>query len=203
MSATYLALGDSYTIGEGVPRDEIWPAQLVRRLEDAGIATEPPRVIARTGWTTDELLAALQQEAIEPNYDLVTLLIGVNDQYRGRSEASFLEGLRALMMRALQYAGGRPERVLMVSIPDWGVTAFGEGRDRSRIAEEIDAFNAAKKAEAEEHGFAWVDVTAASRQAGDEAAMLASDGLHPSGAQYGAWVEGILPAAQAILTSGR
>jgi lysophospholipase L1-like esterase len=197
----YLALGDSYTIGEGVPAESTWPVQLARRLRAQRIPLDDPRVIAQTGWTTDELAAAL--DAAEPlgSWEFVSLLIGVNNQYRDRSAAEYARDFVSLLSRAVGYAGGRVERVLVLSIPDWGVTPFAsaQGRDRARIAEALDAFNAAARATCALRGVAFVDVTGVSRALGSAPAMLADDGLHPSAAMYGEWAELALPVAKTLL----
>ena len=197
----YLALGDSYTIGEGVPADACWPAQLARALRAQRIPLDDPHVIAQTGWTTDELAAAL--DAAEPlgRWEFVSLLIGVNNQYRERSAAEYARDFVALLSRALGYAGNRADRVLVLSIPDWGVTpfAFAQGRDRARIAEELDAFNTTARATCALRGVAFVDVTGVSRALGSAPAMLADDGLHPSAAMYGEWAELALPVAKKLL----
>jgi lysophospholipase L1-like esterase len=195
----YLALGDSYTIGEGVEAGERWPAQLAALLRARGIAVADPEVVARTGWTTDELEAAIDEAAPRGTYGLVSLLIGVNNQYRGGPEAVYRTQLAALLRRAIGFAGGDASRVVVLSIPDWGVTPFAEGRDRAAIASEIDAFNAAARQVTAELGARWVDVTPASRTAGAEASMLVADRLHPSGRQYAAWAGLALPAAAAAL----
>ncbi|MDW8478585.1 MAG: GDSL-type esterase/lipase family protein [Xanthomonadales bacterium] len=197
-----LALGDSYTIGEGVAAEERWPSQLERAFAGEGLALAV-EVLATTGWTTDELAAAMARRGLEGPYELVTLGIGVNDQYRGRPPEAFRAGLAALLGRAIELAGGRAERVLVLSIPDWGVTPFAaaSGRDPARIAAEIDAFNAIARAEAEARGAAFVELTALSRELG--AGALAADGLHPSAAQYALWVERrILPAVRRALAGG-
>lgn len=197
---TFLALGDSYTIGEGVPAAECWPMQLVARLRDEGIDIGAPQIVATTGWTTDELASAMDVAAFDPPYALVTLGIGVNDQYRGRAVDEYRAHFRALLQRAVALAGGNTSCVIMVSIPDWGVTPFAEQarRDPRRVAREIDAFNEAASAEANRAGVHWVDVTAISRQSRRRSELVA-DGLHPSGAQYARWVAAIAPAAEAIL----
>ncbi len=191
----YLALGDSYTIGEGVPEDRRWPMQLAERLRTRGLALAPPLIVARTGWTTDELDAAMDAAALTPPYDLVSLLIGVNNQYRGRSGEEYRDAFRRLLARAIALAGGRVERVLVVSIPDWGVTPFAQSdaRGNERIGREIDAFNAINRDEAAHAGVAWIDVAALSRQPGEN--RLAADGLHPSADQYADWTAQIEPAA--------
>jgi lysophospholipase L1-like esterase len=188
---SYLALGDSYTIGESVPEAGRWPEQLAAALRERGMAIAGPRIIATTGWTTDELSAAMG--AAEPlgQWDLVSLLIGVNDQYRGRDTASYAAGFAALLQRALELAGGRTDRVLVLSIPDWGVTPFGQasGRDTGTIARELDACNAAAARACAERDVVFVDITPASRAPG---AALADDGLHPGAGQYAAWTRAVL-----------
>jgi lysophospholipase L1-like esterase len=200
-TAAFLALGDSYTIGEGVDADERWPAQLARRLRARSVAIDDPQVIATTGWTTDELAAAMDAATFAPPYALVTLLIGVNNQYRGRELANYRIEFGALLARAIVLAGGDARRVVVVSIPDWGVTRFAraQGGDARRIAAEIDAFNDVAREVATASGAAFVDVTAKSRDAGDADAMLVGDGLHPSAAQYARWTDLILPAAEQAL----
>ena len=198
---TFLALGDSYTIGEGVAPDERWPLQLVARLRAEGIGIGEPRIVATTGWTTDELSAAMETADFTPPYALVTLLIGVNEQYRGRGVDEYRAQFRDLLQRAIQLAGGIAAHVIVASIPDWGVTPFAarEGRDAAAVAREIDAFNAIASAEAAGAGAARIDVTAISR-APESRQELVGDGLHPSGAQYARWVEAVLPVARVILT---
>lgn len=196
--ATFLALGDSYTIGEGVEEAGRWPVQLVARLGELGIAVEAPRIVATTGWTTDELSTAMDAATLGDRYDLVTLLIGVNNQYRGRTADEYRQPFLALLRRAVALAGD-PRRVVVVSIPDWGVTAFAEGRDRAAIARDIDAFNAIAREETIRMHARWADVTPASREAGARPDMLVDDGLHPSGKQYAAWLNAILPEAKAAL----
>lgn len=193
----FLALGDSYTIGEGVSAEERWPARLAGLLRQAGVEVGEPTVIARTGWTTDELAAAIEQAQPRGPCPLVSLLIGVNNQYRGRELAEYRREFRALLERAVELAGGQAGRVLVLSVPDWGVTPFAEGRDRGRIAREIDGFNAANREIAAELGARYVDVTPVSRSRGAEPGMLAGDGLHPSGAMYAEWAALALPEALA------
>ncbi|WP_329741656.1 SGNH/GDSL hydrolase family protein [Dyella sp. A6] len=200
MSLRYLALGDSYTIGEGVAPDGRWPEQLARRLRDAGVPLQTPRILATTGWTTDELSAAMDASRLEPPYDLVSLLIGVNNQYRGRTADDYRAEFRRLLARATGLSGGRPGRVLVLSIPDWGVTPFArqENRDSTRIGAELDAYNALARDETCRHGAHWVDITPISRQC---PALLATDGLHPSAEQYARWAEAAQNAAREALQS--
>lgn len=196
---TFLALGDSYTIGEAVHFADCWPAQLAARLCAAGRVIAAPQIIATTGWTTDELAAAIDAQELSPSYSMVSLSIGVNNQYRGRDLENYRAEFSSLLDRAINFAGGVAGRVLVVSIPDWGVTRFAHEKqaDMAQIAHEIDAFNTANRTIAEAQGAHWVDITAASR--GEGRAMLAEDGLHPSGEQYALWVEQILPAAERSL----
>lgn len=199
--ASFLALGDSYTIGEGVAEAQRWPLQLVARLRAEGVAIADAQIIARTGWTTDELSAAMDGTALHPPYTLVTLLVGVNNQYRGRGLDDYRAQFRALLQRAVALAGDDARRVIVVSIPDWGVTPFamGEGRDPSQVAAQIDAFNTIAREEADAAHARHVDITGISRAPGVRG-MLSADGLHPSAAQYTRWVHAIAPVAQEILT---
>ena len=203
IAASYLALGDSYTIGEGVAADERWPNQLVELSRRNQIALGEPDIVARTGWTTDELSTAMDAHTFHAPYMLVTLLIGVNNQYRGRDLDNYRVEFKALLERAITLAGGDAKHVIVVSIPDWGVTRFGKssGRDASEIARQLDAYNAANAQIATMLHCGYVDVTAISRQGGDAADALVGDGLHPSAAMYRRWAEAILPAAQAALSS--
>ncbi|WP_189455828.1 SGNH/GDSL hydrolase family protein [Cognatilysobacter bugurensis] len=205
MTLDYLALGDSYTIGEGVPANDRWPVQLAHALRAEGMPLEDPRIIATTGWTTDELLAAM--DAAEPlgDWDFVTLLIGVNNQYRGRDVDDYRREFTTALERAQRLAGGRVDRVLVVSIPDWGVTPFAtaNGKDPARIARELDAYNAAAREISAARSIAFVDITPVSRDRGGEPAMLVDDGLHPSGAMYSRWVERVLPVARRLLEGTR
>lgn len=195
----FLALGDSYTIGERVAEAERWPVVLARTLRAGGLDVATPQIVARTGWTTDELDAAITEIAPQGPYALVTLLVGVNNQYRGRPLAEYRTQFQGLLGRAVGFAGGDARRVVVVSIPDWGVTPFGQqdARGAATIGREIDAFNAVAKQEAEARGAAYVDVTALSRTTAR--ALVAPDGLHPSGAQYALWADALRPAALAAL----
>lgn len=195
----YLALGDSYTIGEAVPEAGRWPVQLAGGLRARGIAIADPRIIATSGWTTDELSAAM--DAAEPlgRWDFVTLLIGVNNQYRGRDVEEYRAQFSSLLERAVALAGGRADRVMVLSIPDWGVTPFGQGsgRDVGTIAAELDAYNAVNREESVRRGVAWVDIAPVSRAKG--ATLVADDGLHPSAALYAKWAQLALPVAERLL----
>jgi lysophospholipase L1-like esterase len=198
VTASFLALGDSYTIGEGVAEADRWPVQLARRLRAAGVEIEAPRIVARTGWTTEELQAAIAAAAITGRFDLVTLLIGVNDQYREYGLERYLKGFGVLLQAGLAFAK-LPTRLIVLSIPDWGVTPFAEGRDRSAVGREIDNFNQAARGLAMESGARFMDVTPASRQAAQDRALLAGDGLHPSALMYEMWVDDVFPIAMDAL----
>ena len=186
----YLALGDSYTIGESVPAQDNFPSQsgTLFRNDSSYLIT---RIIARTGWTTDELETGIRVSdaatALRAEYDFVSLLIGVNDQYRGRTVDSYKPAFEELLKKAIRFAGNRPERVIVLSIPDWGVTPFAEGRDRNQIAREIDAYNAANRQIAERYNIYYVDITPWTREAAGDRSLLAPDGLHPSGTEYRRW----------------
>jgi lysophospholipase L1-like esterase len=190
---SYLALGDSYTIGESVTENQRWPVQLTKSLTSNGIAFSQPQIIAKTGWTTDELKAKIVSENITKKYDLVSLLIGVNNQYRGRSVEEFRKQYVDLLETAIQFSGNRPQYVFVVSIPDWGVTPFGRNSPKKSISEQIDLFNAIKKEETEKRGILFVDITPISRQAIKDPSLIAEDGLHPSGKMYQLWTEKIVP----------
>lgn len=183
----YLAFGDSYTIGEGVAPTERWPEQLAGMLRAEGFALADPEIIARTGWTTGELDTGIDLAAPSGRYDLVTLLIGVNNQFRGMSIDEYRVEFAGLLERAIGFAGDDPRGVLVLSIPDWGVTPFAATYDRARVAVEIDLFNAAARQEAEGRGVPFLDITGISRRAADDTGLLADDGLHPSGEMYRQW----------------
>jgi lysophospholipase L1-like esterase len=198
----FLALGDSYTIGEKVDAPSRWPVQLAGALRAMHIDVDDPEIVARTGWTTDELAAGIDAAAPTGPYALVSLLVGVNDQYRGRDAERYRASFGSLLERSVGFAGGAPGRVLVLSIPDWGVTPFAAGRDRARIAKEIDGFNAIGRDAALGVAARWVDVTPASREAREN--WVGSDGLHPTTTQYARWVEIALDdAAAALRESGR
>ncbi|GAB3380022.1 SGNH/GDSL hydrolase family protein [Lysobacter fragariae] len=200
-SLTYLALGDSYTIGESVAEAGRWPVQLARALREEGIMLDDPRIVATTGWTTDELEWGMDSAEPLGTFDFVSLLIGVNNQYRNRSAVAYGSEFHTLLQRAIRLARGRADCVLVLSIPDWGVTPFArnEPRGPESIGAEIDAFNAAARQVCTKEGVAFVDITPASREHGAAAEMIASDGLHPSAAMYTLWTQAALPVARALL----
>ncbi|MDR3680751.1 MAG: SGNH/GDSL hydrolase family protein [Flavipsychrobacter sp.] len=191
---TYLALGDSYTIGEQVPVKENFPHQAVRLLQEQHIEVAQPVIIAVTGWTTDELANAIREHNLNETFSFVTLLIGVNNQYRGRSTEDYKPQFTQLLETAIGYAGGRADRVFVLSIPDWGVTPFAEGCDRAQIAQDIDAYNAANKEITAAYKSHYVEITDSTRNNGVDKDYLAEDGLHPSGKEYAVWAERLVAA---------
>lgn len=193
---SYLALGDSYTIGEAVAQNQSFPYQLSVKLNTQGIKAADPRIIAKTGWTTGELQGAIQSAAITSKFDIVTLLIGVNNQYRSNSIAIYRTEFKALLQTAIGFAGGNKAHVFVVSIPDWGLTPFGKGsgRDVNSISTAIDAFNAVNKEETISAGVSYTDITPGSRKVDTDVSLAASDGLHPSGKMYQDWVSLLAPA---------
>ncbi|TDO21514.1 SGNH/GDSL hydrolase family protein [Pedobacter duraquae] len=196
---SYLALGDSYTIGEAVEQNLTFPFQLAAKLGASGIVVSAPKVIAKTGWTTGELQSAINAANLKGTYDIVTLLIGVNNQYRGMSSESYRTEFKSLLQQAIAFAGGKKEHVFVVSIPDWGLTPYGAstGRDQSGISAEIDTFNSINKTETLAMGVNYTDITPGSRAVINDPALVASDGLHPSGKMYGNWSDAMLPAVKA------
>ena len=201
---SYLALGDSYTIGEAVAQSESFPYQLVAELNDrtgsVAILTQTPVIIAKTGWTTDELQSAIKAASLTKTFDMVTLLIGVNNQYRGNSLSTYRTEFRELLQTAIAFAKEDKTHVFVVSIPDWGATPFGKqsGRGEGQIAAEIDAFNAVNKEETLKAGVSYTDITPGSRKADADVTLVASDGLHPSGKMYKEWAAAISPAVVSV-----
>ncbi|WP_247237031.1 SGNH/GDSL hydrolase family protein [Telluribacter sp. SYSU D00476] len=196
----FLSLGDSYTIGESVPASDRWSVILADLLRAEGVVIQSPDIIARTGWTTAELSEAIRQANNRNTYDLVSLLIGVNNQYRGQSQERYRTEFRELLQTSINFAGGRADRVVVLSIPDWGVTPFAATRNREQIARKIDAFNAVAKEEAGKAGVRYVDITPISRTALDDPTMVASDGLHYSGKMHRLWAQETLPVVKSLIS---
>jgi lysophospholipase L1-like esterase len=188
----YLALGDSYTIGEAVPAEENFPNQLVQMLRKKGVDVAAPQIIAKTGWTTGELLNAMASAQFLPEYDLVTLLIGVNNQYRGLAPEDYAAEFEKLLKMGIKLAGGKASNVIVVSIPDWGATPFAKGRNRGEITEQINDFNLRNTRISSKHNVKYVDITEGSREAFINNDLVASDKLHPSGLEYKRWAEAVL-----------
>ncbi len=186
---TYLALGDSYTIGESLPLSESFPYQFSTQLRGKGFNVADPKIIAKTGWTTDELQAAIKAENLTQKFDFVTLLIGVNNQYRGYSKETYRKEFKALLETAINFAEGNKKRVFVVSIPDWGVTPFGlsSGKSTKAIADEIDAFNSINKEETLAMEISYTDITPSSRNAATDVSLVAKDGLHYSVKMHLQW----------------
>jgi lysophospholipase L1-like esterase len=196
-----LALGDSYTIGESVSAAARWPEQLAGRLREQGYRVADVQIIARTGWTAEDLASALASEQPSGTFDLVTLLIGVNDQYRGYELKDYRPHFRKLLDQAVALAGGRPERVIVLSIPDWGVTPFGQKSGRNQVTVEINAYNRINHEETQDARAAYVDITPLSRAAETDPALTAGDGLHPSSMMYARWVEQMIPLVVTTLNN--
>jgi lysophospholipase L1-like esterase len=188
----FLALGDSYTIGEAVAESDRWPVQLINQLRKKGFKADDPKIIATTGWRTDDLKKAILEENLSKDYSLVSLLIGVNNQYQGKSAESYAPEFQELLRMAIQFAGGDKSRVFVVSIPDYGFTPFGKEKKES-ISMAIDEFNTVNKKITQSLGVKYFNITDISRKGFEDSELVASDGLHPSGKMYTLWVERILP----------
>jgi len=197
---SYLALGNSYTIGESVRESERWPVQLARRLSGDSFKVEPVRIIARTGWTTRQLLDGIDRERIEAPYDVVSLLIGVNNQYQGMDFGIYRTQFDSLLRTSIDLAQGRKEKVFVLSIPNYGVTPFASSRDTAKIRKEIDRYNEAADSICRSYGVAFFNITPISQRAGDDPSLVASDGLHPSAKQYRLWVDHIEDSSRTIFS---
>ena len=189
----YLALGDSYTIGQSVDKSMRYPVQIADSLEKRGYFMGEPEIIAVTGWTTSDLKAGIKAANPQGPFDLVSLLIGVNNQYRGMDINIYRTEFRELIDQSIYFAGNDTGRVFVLSIPDWGVTPFASGSDREKIAREIDQYNAINKEITLSLGIVWLDVTVISRLAEQDKTLIAGDGLHPSGKMYTEWVRLAVP----------
>ncbi len=195
---SFLALGDSYTIGESVPIYHSFPYQTVQLLRKKGMQVHAAEIVAKTGWTTDELMAGIEKTVFEKNYDIVTLLIGVNNQYRGKAADAYAIEFEALLNKAIAFAAGNKKHVYVLSIPDWGATPFAEGRDRKKIAGEIDVFNSINRKITEAKGITYISITEGTREVPSNPKLVAKDGLHPSGDDYARWAEKLSNAIMAI-----
>jgi lysophospholipase L1-like esterase len=196
---TYLALGDSYTIGEQVPMAENFPHLTVEMLKKNNIDVAAPVIIAKTGWTTDELAMAIREHNVTDTFSFVTLLIGVNNQYRGRTAEEYRSEFTQLLEQAIAFANGDAGKVFVLSIPDWGVTPFAEGRDRQQIAADIDTYNGVNKETTDSYKCNYLDITDSTRKNGDNAIFLAEDKLHPSGREYEVWAARLAPMIETAL----
>lgn len=198
----YLALGDSYTIGESVDSSHRFPIQIADALKECGYHMETPEIIAVTGWTTSDLKTGIEAANPQGPYDLVSLLIGVNNQYRGMDINIYRTEFEELINQSIYFAGNDTGRVIVLSIPDWGVTPFALGRDKKKIAREIDHYNAINKEITLSKGIIWIDVTAISRLVEKDETLIAGDGLHPSGSMYTEWVRLAIPEIVKMLKEG-
>lgn len=198
----YLALGDSYTIGEKVAPADNFPNQVVEELKK-NIKIRQPQIIAKTGWTTDELEKGIidinKKENLRGAYDFVTLLIGVNNQYRKRGIENYKTEFEELLKKAIGFAGNKKSRIIVLSIPDWGVTPFAEGLDRKNISKEIDAFNEMNRRIAEQYHIYYINITPWTREAASDPTLLTTDGLHPSGKEYKRWAQKIAARFLSVL----
>jgi lysophospholipase L1-like esterase len=199
-AGTYLALGDSYTIGESVDAADRYPAQAVSLLSKADhLSCQDPDIIAVTGWTTGNLLDALAVEKPASTYRIVSLLIGVNNQFQGRSQSEYREQFALLLEKSIVLVGNRPSNVIVLSIPDYSVTPFGRSRDTALIAAQIDSFNVINHDLALAYKVHYIDVTAESRKATADPTLIAGDGLHFSGKEYGNWARMMEPVLKGIM----
>jgi lysophospholipase L1-like esterase len=196
---TYLALGDSYTIGEKVNANENFPKQVTIILKAKGFNIRKPEIVAQTGWTTDELQEAIKKLKLRSSYDFVTLLIGVNNQYRGKKVADYIPEFESLLKQSIQFAGGDTTHVIVLSIPDWGVTPFAEDRDRKKIAAEIDEYNAANELICGKYKVHYINITNSTREAQKDPSLLTTDRLHPSAKEYERWAKKIAGYMQSKL----
>jgi lysophospholipase L1-like esterase len=197
----YLALGDSYTIGESVAASERFPHLTAERLRVQHVPMAEPEYIATTGWTTENLISAINETEDLKTYDVVTLLIGVNDQYQGLDTAGYRDRFTQLLERAVELAGNRPGRVFVLSIPDYSETPFVAENDKNRVREEVEAFNAINKEITLDRNVAYVDITPLTRQTSSDASLLAGDGLHYSAKAHQQWAALLAPLIQQALKS--
>jgi lysophospholipase L1-like esterase len=195
---SYLALGDSYTIGQSVGETERFPAQIVAILRQQGIKISNPVYIAQTGWTTGNLQQAINNQN-PSSFNVVTLLIGVNDQYQRVDTSSYAIRFAQLLEKAISLANGKKSNVFVLSIPDYSATPFVASPDKIRVSTEIDLFNAINKRVTLFYGVSYTDITPSTRQAATNATLIASDNLHPSGSEYRKWAEFLAPKIKAVL----
>ncbi len=186
---TFLALGDSYTIGESVALHESFPYQVVQLLRSENIAVQAPEIVAKTGWTSFELAEHLLHTRLNEHYDFVTLLIGVNNQYRGLSITDFTGDFDFLLKKAIHWAGEKPSNVMVLSIPDWGMTPFGANSKKGNISSEIHNYNKICEYAAKKYGAGFIEITNDTRRAAEDSALLAADKLHYSGKEHRIWAE--------------
>lgn len=196
---TYLALGDSYTIGEAVSLDESFPYQLVQSLRKTGHNFTAPEIIAKTGWTTDDLKKGIRKHVFLTSYDFVTLLIGVNNQYRGLDINEYALHFEQLLKQAIAFAGGENRHVFVLSVPDWSLSAFASGRDQAAITQEISKYNLVNKNIADEYKVQYINITLAGNSSLLDEDAFAEDNLHPSGREYSRWAQMIAEEIQSLI----
>jgi len=191
---TYLALGDSYTIGEGLDIEDSWPYQLQNLLNKKGFSIEQPKIIAKTGWRTDELIEAIQEQTKDDKqYDIVSLLIGVNNQYQNKPLSQYKKEFQVLLDIAISKCKHKNQGVFVVSIPDYGVTPFAKEKDKTQAIKDLKQYNAFAKTQCQKHDVAFYDITHLSARLSASDDMLISDRLHPNAKQYLAWINVFLP----------
>lgn len=193
---SFLALGDSYTIGEAVSLHESFPYQTVQLLRKANLHFHAPEIVAKTGWTTAELAEHILHTKLNEHYDFVTLLIGVNNQYCELNIDDYATDFEFLLRKAIHFAGEKKANVMVLSIPDWGVTAFAKNRNSKKIATEIDAYNKINKTITDRYKIKYIDITPNTRVAKNDVSLIAGDGLHPSGKAYAEWAKMLAAAIE-------
>lgn len=196
---TYLALGDSYTIGEGVPVNENFPYQTVQLLRKNNLHLHAPEIAAKTGWVTFELAEYILHTKFNEHYDFVTLLIGVNNQYRGLSADDYKNDFEFLLRKALHFAGEKNNHVIVLSIPDWGATPFAKSKDRKKISAEIDTYNSFNKKISEQYKVHYINITENTREDAKDKSFLTADGLHYSGKEYAKWAKAVAEKIRLVL----
>ena len=197
-TSKFLALGDSYTIGQSVEVNERWPVQFLKELKATTNVIDTLQIIAQTGWRVDQLKEAMNSSDLEPPYGIVSLLIGVNNQYQGQNANDFRPEFIEMLEKSLKLVNNRKERFFVISIPDWGASPYGFGFDRAKVSKEINEFNSVVKEESEKRGLRYFNITTISRRALIDRTLIASDGLHPSGKMYKLWVDKIIPIISKI-----
>lgn len=194
-----LCLGDSYTIGEGLPLHESFPYQLTQLLRKKGIHCHAPEIVAQTGWTTFELAEHLIHQELEESYDFVTLLIGVNNQYRELNADDYKEDFDFLAKKAIHLAKGNPHKVVIISVPDWGISPFAKTKDAKQIAKAIDAYNEVNANIAFKYDCNYCDITPITRLAAGDETLFTKDGLHPAAGEYAKWAKEIAGIVEAMM----
>ena len=197
-TSKFLALGDSYTIGQSVEINERWPVQFLKELKTSTSAIDTLQIIAQTGWRVDQLKEAMNNSDLQPPYGLVSLLIGVNNQFQGQDAVGFRPEFIEILEKSLKLVENRTERLFVISIPDWGSSPYGASLNREKISKEIDDFNSVLKEESEKRGIRYFNITTISRRALTDNSLIASDRLHPSGKMYKLWVDKIIPVISKI-----